>query len=265
MKPEGPATRRSLAGDLAAIGLREGDAVFVHAALRRVGPVLGGADMVIAALRDAVGPKGTVLAYTDWESADAWLLDASERAQRPPFDPLASRSARDNGAFPELLRNTPGALRSASLGASCAALGARAAWFVADHALDYGYGASSPFAKLVEAGGKVLMLGAPLDTMTLLHHAEHLADLPGKRVIRFEEPVLVDGRTEWRWIEEFDTCNPVCEGFDDGYFGMILEDFLATGKGRRSLVGAAPSILVEAMQIVPFAVGWMEARIKSAA
>jgi aminoglycoside 3-N-acetyltransferase len=37
-----------------------------------------------------------------------------------------------------------------------------------------------------------------------------------------------------------------------------VTDFLATGRGRRGTVGAAPSILVEAKEIVPFAVSWIE-------
>jgi aminoglycoside 3-N-acetyltransferase len=241
-----------------------GDAVLVHAALRKVGRVLGGPDMVLAALLDAVGPSGTILGYTDWESEDVSQHDPSLEDQFPPFDPKSSRSARDNGWFPEMLRTTPGALRSASLGASVAALGGRAEWFVADHALTYGYGPKSPFAKLIEAGGKVLMLGAPLDTMTLLHHAEHLADVPNKHVLRFREPLLVDGKVEWRWIEEFDTCNPVVEGLADGYFATIVEDFLATGNGKRGTIGAALSVLVEAKEIVPFAVDWIERTVRSA-
>jgi aminoglycoside 3-N-acetyltransferase len=232
--------------------------------LRKVGHILGGADTVLDALRDTVGASGTVLAYTDWESEDAGMLPESLHDQLPPFDPKASRSARDNGWFPEMLRTTPGALRSASLGASVAALGGRAEWFVADHALDYGYGPRSPFGKLVAAGGKVLMLGAPLDTMTLLHHAEHLANIPNKRVIRFREPMLVDRRVVWRWIEEFNTSEPVVAGLADDYFATIVEAFLAAGSGRRGTVGAAPSILVEAKEIVPFAVGWIENALRPA-
>lgn len=238
--------------------------MFVHASLRSIGRVLGGVETVIAALQGAVGPQGTLLAYTDWQCEDAGAIDPGLRDQLPPFDPATSRSSRDNGAFPELLRTMPGALRSASLGASCAALGARAAWFTADHALDYGYGPRSPFAKLVESSGKVLMLGAPLDTMTLLHHAEHLADIPNKRIIRFEEPMLVDGVKQWRWIEEFETCNPVVEGLPDDYFATIVDAFLATGQGKRGTIGAAPSVLVEAKRIVPFAVAWIETIMKNA-
>jgi aminoglycoside 3-N-acetyltransferase len=232
------ATRSSLRADLAALGIAPGDAVFVHAGLRAVGPVVGGADMIIAALRDAVGAQGTVLAYADWQGMDGVLrdetlfADPAIRAEMPPFDPRSSRATRDNGSFPELLRTTPGALRSGNPGASCVAIGGRAAFFVADHALDYGYGPDSPFGELVAAEGKVLMLGAPLDTMTLLHHAEHLADIPGKPVRRYEAPILVDGETVWRQFEEFNTSDPIVSSLPDDYFAIIVESFLDNRQGQ---------------------------------
>ena len=255
-------TRAALAEHLSALGLMPGDAVLVHAGLRSVGPILAGPDTLIDALRDAVGPEGTILGYCDWNYDDRDLFDAAMRVHVPPFDPARSRATRDNGAFPELLRTTPGARRSGNPGASMAALGGKAAWFTADHALDYGYGPQSPFGKLVGARGKVLMLGAPLDTMTLLHHAEHLADIPNKRLRRYQAPILVDGRTVWRDFEEFDTSDPVVEGLADDYFEEIVEDFLATGQGRRGLVGHAPSVLVDAPAVVAFAVDWLEARVR---
>ena len=253
-------TRDDLARDLAALGLTAGDAVLAHAGLRSVGPMLGGPDVLIMALQDAVGPAGTILAYCDWNYDDRDLSDPALRPHVPPFDPARSRATRDNGAFPELLRTTRGAQRSGNPGASMAALGGRAAWFTADHAMDYGYGPQSPLGKLVEAKGKTLLIGAPLDTMTLLHHAEHLADIPGKRVRRFQSPILVDGRTVWRQFEEFDTGDPVVEGLAEDYFEELVEDFLATGQGRRGLVGHAPSVLVDAPAIVAFAVEWLERR-----
>jgi len=242
------------------LGLARGDSVLVHAGLRAIGPIVGGADMVLAGLCDVLGPTGTILAYTDWQSEDEILAAPDRRDDIPPFDPLRSRATRDNGFWPELLRTTPGALRSANPGASMAALGGRAAWFTADHALDYGYGPASPLGKLVEADGKTLLIGCPWDRMTLLHHAEHLADYAPKRLRRYESPLLVEGRTMWRWFEEFDTSHAP-EGLPEDYFVDVVADFLATGKGRRGTVGAAPAILVRAQQIVPFAVRWLETRL----
>lgn len=128
--------------------------------------------------------------------------------------------------------------------------------------MDYGYGPQSPLGKLVGAEGKTLLLGAPFDTMTLLHHAEHLADIPGKRLRRYQSPIVLEGRTVWRQFEEFDTSDPVVDGLADDYFEEVVEDFLATGQGRRGLVGHAPTVLADAPAIVAFAVEWLERRFR---
>jgi aminoglycoside 3-N-acetyltransferase len=255
------ATRTSLAADLRAIGVAPGDAVLVHAALRQVGRVIGGPDTILSAMLDVVGAEGTVLGYTDWQIDDFGRDYLDWREHVPAFDPERSRATRDNGFWPEMLRTTPGALRSGNPGASMAAIGGRAAWFVADHALDYGYGPQSPLGKLVEAKGKVLMLGATLDHMTLLHHAEHLANFPDKRIVRYEAPLLVDGVSTWRRFEEFDTSNAP-DGMAEDYFATIVEAFLATGEGRRGAIGAARSVLVPAAEMVDFAIAWMEEHIR---
>ena len=255
------ATRTSLAADLRAIGLEPGDAVLVHAALRQVGRVIGGPDTILSAMLDVVGAEGTVLGYTDWQIDDFGRDYLEFREDVPAFDPERSRATRDNGFWPEMLRTTPGALRSGNPGASMAAIGGRAAWFVADHALDYGYGPQSPLGKLVEAKGTVLMLGATLDHMTLLHHAEHLANFPNKRIVRYEAPLLVDGVPTWRWFEEFDTSSSP-DGMAEDYFATIVEAFLATGEGRRGVVGEAGSVLVPAGEVVDFAIAWMEEHIR---
>jgi aminoglycoside 3-N-acetyltransferase len=256
-----PATRRSLAAEFAQLGLARGDSVLTHAALRKVGPVVGGPDTIIDAILDVIGPEGTLLGYTDWQLEDDVRDNAELRNDVRPFDPLSSRAVRDNGYFPEALRTRPGAFRSGSPGASMAALGARAEWFTADHALDYGYGPQSPLGKLVEANGKTMMLGAPRDTMTLLHHAEHVANFPNKRVIRYEAPLLIDGKTVWRAFEEFDTSD-VPDGMAEDYFATIVTEYLATGVGKVGTVGKAETVLVSARPIVDFAVRWMEKNIQ---
>lgn len=257
-------TRLSLSQDLEKLGLRAGDMIMVHAAMSRLGRLLNGPDMFIDALRDVAGPSGTIVAYADWNGAYDELLDDNGRVpfewrdHIAPFDPTTSRAIRDNGIFPEFLRTTPGARRSGNPGASVAAIGARADWLTADHPLDYGYGDGSPLAKLVAAGGKVLMAGAPLDTMTLLHHAEHLAEIPNKRLRRYEVPFATPAGVVWRTLEEFETGDPVVPGLESDYFARIVSAFLAGGQGAQGLVGDAPSVLVDAAAICSFAVAWLE-------
>jgi aminoglycoside 3-N-acetyltransferase len=255
-------TRRTLAADIAALGVREGVVVFAHAALRRIGSMLNGPDALIGAIRDVIGPGGTLLGYADWDARyevdENGHPDEALRPDIPAFDIAASRCAYDNGAFVECLRTTPGARRSSNPGASVVALGARADWFCADHPLDYGYGEGSPFAKLAEASGKVLMAGAPYDTMTLLHHAEHLARLPNKRIVRRDTPFATPGGVVWRMIEEFNTSIPVAGDPERNHFADLVAAFIATGRAREGLIGAGPSLLVDAQEILPFAVNWLE-------
>ena len=94
-----PLTPASLVDDLRGLGIVDGDVVMVHASLRAIGRVEGGAQGVIAALDDAVGPTGGLLmilgARDDWD----WVNQRPE-ADRPrlladaePFDPLTTPAA----------------------------------------------------------------------------------------------------------------------------------------------------------------------------
>jgi aminoglycoside 3-N-acetyltransferase len=261
-----PHTRASLATDAAALGLAHGDIVMVHAAFGRIGPVLGGPDSLVDAVLDVIGTSGTLVSYQDWElGVDVWNDDGSVqqslRAHVPPYDPATSRPARDHGIVASTIRSRPGVRTSANPGAAVSALGFRADELTRDHPMDDGYGVGTPLARIVAAGGEVLMVGAPLDTMTVLHHAEAIADIPGKRRVRIEYPLVGDdGSTVWRWVEEFDTSRPVVDGLDDDYFATVVDDFLATGSSRRGRIGDADSVLVDAREITEFAVDWLTRR-----
>ncbi len=254
-----PFTRASLAANLSALGVAAGDVVMVHAGLRSVGPVVGGVNAVVGALLDAIGPEGTLVAYADWESGvDDWD-DPHGADAIPVFDKRTARAARDHGILAETLRTWPGTVRSDHPDAGVVALGARAEELCADHSLQYGYGEASPFAKLVGLPAKIVMLGAPLDTITLLHHAEHVARMPGKRIVRYRRKLMRDGAPAWVEIEEFDTADPVVDGLPDDFFRHIVADYLAAGGGTRGFVGCAESAVLDAASLHRFAVRWLEA------
>ena len=262
-------THSQIVRDLIRLGMAAGDVVMVHSSMRAVGKVLGGPDVVIQALLYVVGPAGTAMVYVDWEDAvqDLTRDDVAEKLDErlleelPPFDPKTSRARRAYGILPEFLRTWPGAFRSGNPDASVAAVGAKAEWLCSDHPLQYGYGQGSPLAKLVEVRGKVLLLGAPLDTITLLHHSEHMARLPHKRVIHYREPILVNGAKEWVEIEEFDTGLPVVPRAEEDYFADIAQEYLDSGKGGSGQVGNAQSHLFDAAELHHYAVEWMEGHL----
>ncbi|MFM9828308.1 MAG: aminoglycoside 3-N-acetyltransferase [Sphingomonas sp.] len=259
-------TRASLCDDLRHLGVKDGDTVMLHAAMRKVGPLLNGPDALSNALLDVVGPKGTIMVYTSWDSLHDDLLDEDGRVlpewrdHVPGFDAKASRAVRMNGIIAEFVRTMPGARRSANPGASVAAIGNRADWITADHPQDYGYGPGTPFAKLVEVDGRVLMVGAPWDTMTLVHHADHLARLATKKTIRIDVPFATPSGTRWQFIEEFETGDPVHEALPENYIERIVTAYVGSGGGNQGLIGRAPSLLVDARPMLAFAVDWLESQ-----
>lgn len=191
--------------------------------------------------------------------------DETHRAyelESPAFDPVLSRAESAMGRFAETVRTWPSAQGSRHPVGSFAAVGPQAAWLIADQRLDEGYGPDSPLERLVEVDGLVLLLGAPLDTVTLLHYAEYLADLPEKRWTQYHMPVVVDGERRWRLIRELDSSRGA---FDYARLGLQIDAFeaivgtaLKSGIGVSSTIGAATTHLIPARSLVEFAVTWME-------
>lgn len=163
-KAPSPLTRRAIADQLRQLGLQAGDHVLVHSALTSFGRVAGGADTVIDALLDVVGPDGTVLAPT-FESKDK------------VFD--CRKSATNLGIIADTFWRRREAVRSIHPLASVAAIGRRATWFVENHvAAPTAHAEGTPYFKLYETGGKILLLGVDQDRSTFLHTAEELMRLP---------------------------------------------------------------------------------------
>lgn len=257
-------TYSQLVRELSALGVAAGQTVMLHASVRAVGWIVGGPDVILRALLDVLTPSGTLMMYVSWEEdIEEWYEWSEERraayrAECPPFDPATSRAHRSWSILTEYLRTWPGARRSGNPGPSMAAVGARAAWLTADHPLQYGYGPGSPLAKLCACGGKVLLLGAPLDAITLLHYSEHMANVPNKRIARYQAPLLQDGERVWVEIEEYDTGSGIVDWEGGDYFPAIARAYLESGCGRRGKVGAADSYLFDAADLHAFAVEWME-------
>jgi len=269
-RPPVAVTRSRLAADLRRLGVQEGGITMVHTRMSAIGWVVGSSETVVRALLDALGPEGTLMAYASWEEhvyrAADWPRKHRDAylAEPPVFDVATAEAARDHGRIPERVRTWPGAERSSHPEASVVAVGARARWLTDAHPQDDAYGPDSPFARLVEAAGQVLLLGAPLETATLLHHAEAIARAPHKRRVTFRIPVVEGARVAERTFTDIDTSTgafPYEElGLDDDEFAVIARAALAAGIGVRGHVGQAESHLFPAPELTAFAVSWMEDR-----
>lgn len=224
----------------------------VHASMRAVGPIVGGAATMIHALLDRLGPTGTLAAYVDFEK-----FYEDDEPEIPAFDARIAQAARDHGVLHEMLRIWPGALRSAHPDAGIAAIGGQAEYVVNPHPLQYGYGTGTPLERLYEMDAQILMLGAPLDTISLLHYAEHIANIPDKRVVHYNRR-FAHG---WESIEEFDTGDPCHDALPINCFELIALDNLCAGNGREGTVGRATCHVFSSRQLIPFAVRWIEERV----
>jgi aminoglycoside 3-N-acetyltransferase len=267
-------TRSRLARDLGLLGLKSGGAAMVHCRMSALGHVVGGAESVVRALLDALGPEGTLMAYTGWQDEPPEDLDAldevAKRAyleEHPAYDPRVAISRRDHGRVPEALRTWPGAHHSGHPEAGVAAVGPLAEALTASHPYDDAYGAGTPYARLVELGGQVALLGAPLDSVTLVHHAEAVCEVPGKRRVSYRFPVHEGGERVWRIFSDIDTSEGALPyehvlGAED-YIEYIARSALAAGAGRSGPVGGTTAYLFEARELIEYAVGWIRRNFPS--
>jgi aminoglycoside N3'-acetyltransferase len=266
-----PLSADALVQDLHRLGVRAGDLLMVHASLRAVGPVAGGPDAVLAALLAAIGPDGTLMAYVSWdrspyeETLDGNRLSPAEKRDWPAFDPATAAPYPGWGYLNTVLVNHPNARRSGHPDASMAAIGPMADALVGEHPLTSAYGPGSPIARFIERGGKVLLLGAPLDAVTVLHYSEAIADMPNKRRVRTEMPVLTaHGEKEWVAIEDWDS-NGITDRFaaaaEAG--GMdavetIARAYVMRDRHAEGPVGRALCYLFDAADIARFGVSYLE-------
>lgn len=253
-----------LKADLAALGLSGGDVVMVHASLRAVGPVEGGAAGVLDAVSAVIGPAGTLVmtlgARDDW----AWVNERPE-PERPallrdaePFDALTTPADPEVGVLAEVFRTRPGTRVSDHPEGRFAAAGRLAGALVDDVPWNDYYGPGSPLERFVDAGGRVLRLGADLDTSTVLHYGEYLAHVPHKRRVRRHRLVATPRGPEVRTVECLDDEHGIVARPGEDYFAVILREYLGAGRARTGTVGRAASELLEAGDLVAFGVAWME-------
>jgi aminoglycoside 3-N-acetyltransferase len=149
-------------------------------------------------------------------------------------------------------------LRSDHPDAGVVAIGRLAEWITSEHPFQYGYGEGSPFDRALQANVQVLMLGAPLDTITLLHCAEHRAQLPNKRVVRYRRLMPGHDGPEWVTFEEFDTARPVSDRLPEDCIERIATAYLALGRGAVGTFGSAAATLLDGRDLVDFGVEWLE-------
>lgn len=220
-------SRAEVANQLWSIGVEEGGVLLVHTSFRAIRPVEGGPLGLIEALRDALGPNGTLV-------MPSWSGDDDEA-----FDPLTSPASPSLGVVADTFWRLPGVLRSNHVHAFAAA-GAEAARITADPLPLPPHIPESPVGRVHDLDGQVLLLGVDHDADTTLHLAELLAGIP-YRVPRYFT-ALREGRPVHIDYEENDHC---CTRF------ALADEWLrARGLQSEGRVGHAHARLARARDIV---------------
>ena len=245
-------TKASVASDLQHLGVRSGQLLMVHASLKSLGYVLGGAQAVVSALIEVLGPGGTLTmpAFSPEVSDPATWGDRPfgddqlELAQDhvPVFD--VAETPTSMGAIAETFRNWPGVLRSAHPQVSVTARGPRAEKIIAPHELAWGQGSGSPFERLYDFDATLLLLGVGFNRATFLHFAESRVPHGRRKTRRL--PVDRDGVRTWLSVPDVgDDLNT--------YFPRIGEEFLKARHASAGLIGQAPSTFASSRALVNFA------------
>ncbi len=226
--------------DLRSLGLAAGDRVVAHSSLRAVGPVEGGADAIVAALLEVVGPDGLIV-------APAFTYDTAR------FDP-ATEPGR-TGALAEAVRLSPGAVRSLHPTHSVAALGAGAAELCAGHELLAATDVDSPLDRLARSGGYVLLLGVGHVANTTVHVGEFRAPAPYLSIPfspdwpRVHEIVTAGGSVKVEY-DRFPGCSRA--------FAVVERGLRERSAIRDGFVGRASAQLVRGEDVIEEAVALLE-------
>lgn len=172
-------TDKTLIDDLRRLGVRQGDCVMLHSSLSSLGFVEGGAETVVEAFLEVLGPEGTLV--TPAFTPGAWFEHLAMPDCRTccPREFCPSSWPSHEGAIPNAALQRPGRLRSCHPTHSWVANGARAAELLCDHrhaATCCGRG--NPFEKLVELDGCIVTLGVGVNTITLWHYFEDILQVP---------------------------------------------------------------------------------------
>jgi aminoglycoside N3'-acetyltransferase len=228
VKPEiAEVSRAEVVGQLRELGVEDGGVLLVHTSFRATRPVERGPIGLIEALRDALGPNGTLV-------MPSWSGDDDD-----PFDPLTTPAPPSLGVVADTFWRLPGVLRS-NHSQAFAAAGPEAARITADPLPLPPHIPESPVGRVRDLDGQVLLLGVGHDADTTLHLAELLAGVPYRvpsycTVLRDGRPVRID-------YEENDHC---CERF------AFADQWLrARGLQAEGRVGHAHARLARARGIV---------------
>jgi aminoglycoside N3'-acetyltransferase len=200
-------TRDQLIAALKALGLEPGDGLLVHSAVQFLGRPVGGVGTYLEALGEVINCElgvrnyelgtatiGSNSAVPDMQPSTGTLAVPTFNfgfARGEPYDPLSTPS-QGMGAFSEHVRQLPGARRTAHPMQSLAIIG-RYAGDLAERDTPSAFDPGSAFERLFELDFKLLLLGADVQAVSMVHYSEQRARVPYRYWKEFTGQVKTPG------------------------------------------------------------------------
>lgn len=227
-------TKSDIITGLKDIGLGTGDSVVVHSSLSSFGEVEGGADTVVDAILEVIGKQGTLVVPTFNPSPGI-------------FDPDTTPSTC--GAVAEGVRRRPDAIRSHHPTHSVAAIGRLADILTEGHQSAHAFGRGSALFNLLQANGKVLMLGVDMTSNSMVYVAEEIARVPYLDRSLSAEIRNPLGKVFQKWVRR-----PGCsDGFDS-----LEESLQENNVVSEAMIGQCRARLMTARNLIKAAVDLLQ-------
>ncbi|MEM2944836.1 MAG: AAC(3) family N-acetyltransferase [Thermoproteota archaeon] len=237
-------TKEEIVKDLVKMGVERGDVLLVHSSLSSIGYVPGGEETLIDALLESVGEDGTIVVPT----ITGQIFDSPEN---PPS--YSKDKPCWTGVVPETLRKRGEACRSRHPTHSVAAIGKMARRIIEGHEdAETPCGRGTPYLKIAEIGGKILFIGASLESNTSFHTVEELAKIyyhlqPEPTCCRIE--INGDVIEKRCFLHAYGTPRA---------FEEKEKELVEQGVARIGYIGRARSILMGAKKMIEFTLGRIE-------
>jgi aminoglycoside 3-N-acetyltransferase len=235
-----PYTEREVERCLHSLGIGDGDTVFVHAAMKALGPLQTPNDNPFEALLGTflsiVGAGGTIVVPT--------FNFGFCRGE--PFD-VQNTPGEGMGQFSEYVRKRPEAQRSRHPFQSVAAIGKQASWIAAAKSRT-AFSGNGAFDRMLALDAKILFFGVPF-VETFVHIAEERAAVDYRFWKTFEADLIDNGTSERIKVEFFARhLDIVPEPRIDN--GKLLSHFVENGILRRSPLGEGHVAVANATALV---------------
>ncbi len=183
-------TEHELLQALSKIGISSGDILLVHSDLRgfRIPAQTKTRNDILQFYYDTfekiLGKEGTL-------AVPAYFYEYARFGL--PFDVDKSPVSDPLGSFSQWFINLPQRVRSCNPLQSIAAVGKHAHELSGSNSLS-GYGVTSPWHKLRKLKGKIVFLGAPVQSMTYVHYVEQHYGVPHLYFKIYPYPVIKKGK-----------------------------------------------------------------------